>query len=388
MRGPLKYLLTLVGLSIVVVALAPFQADINSTTVALAFLVVVLIVSSALGSGPGYFASVLAVLSLNFFFLAPLHTLTIADTQNWVALVAFLATAIIAGQLSSYARRRSEESETRREEIERLYRELKDAFEKASEAEALRRSEQLKSALLEAVTHDLRTPLTSIKASVTTLIEGLRSHRSGDDLLLAEEDQDGLLEIINDETDRLSEFIGGIVDLARVEAGKTDIRKTWIEVGGILDISIERCRTRLTDHIVWIEMEKELPAVRADADALAEIVYLFLDNAAKYSPPGSQIRLSAKRAANEMIEISVEDQGVGIQPELRERVFDKFYRASNSDIHTTGAGLGIGLAIAHGIAQSQGGNVWVEDGSAGFKTRFVFRFPVGDDENGAADQDG
>ena len=184
----------------------------------------------------------------------------------------------------------------------------------------------MKSALLEAVTHDLRTPLTSIKASVTTLIEGLRSHRTGDDLLLVEEDQEGLLGIINDETDRLNDFIGGIVDLARIEAGKTHSRRTWNEVGGILEASIERCRNRLANHLVSIEIENELPAVRVDADAIGEIIYLFLDNAAKYSPDGSQIRLSAKRAEGETIEISVEDQGMGIKPEMRERIFEKFFR--------------------------------------------------------------
>src|SRR5207237_2580767 len=107
--------------------------------------------------------------------LPPVGTFTIADPDNWVALFAFLVVAMTAGQLSARARRRAEEAEAGRREIERLYRELQDAFERASHAEALRQSERLKSALLDAVTHDIRTPLTSIKASVTTLLDELRA---------------------------------------------------------------------------------------------------------------------------------------------------------------------------------------------------------------------
>lgn len=358
----------------------PFHGSVNSTTAALGLLILVLVISSAFGSRPGYFASILAVLAFNFFFLPPLYTLTIADPQNWVALGAFLVTAVVAGQLSAYARRRAEESEIRRHKIEELYNELRAAFDKASHAEALRQSEQLKSALLDAVTHDLRTPLTSIKASVTTLIEAMRGSGEEKDVILGSEEKAGLLELINDETDRLNDFIGGIVDLARLEAGNSEGRRSWHEIGAVVDAAIERARQRISGHEVTIVLEPELPAVRIDANAVGEIVYLFLDNAAKYSPVGSAIRVTAERAQDESVMISVEDEGAGIPPEERERIFEKFYRSPSESIHSTGSGLGVGLAIVRGIAESQGGEVWVEDGRDGFKTRFVFRFPVGDDE--------
>src|SRR5215216_2589628 len=142
----------------------------NAATVSLALLLNVLFIAKRWGSLPALLASILAMLCFNFFFLPPFATFTIAATDNWVALLAFLLTAVTAGQLSASAKRRAEEAETGRREIERLYAELRDAFERASHAEALRQSEKLKSALLDAVTHDLRTPLTSIKASVTTLL--------------------------------------------------------------------------------------------------------------------------------------------------------------------------------------------------------------------------
>jgi two-component system sensor histidine kinase KdpD len=159
------YLLAVLGITAVTSLLAPFHNQRNSTTVALAFLLVVLFTATYRGSKPALLASVLAMLCFNFFFLPPFHTFTIADPQNWVALAAFLAAAITAGELSARAKHRAEEAEAGRRENKRLYEELHDAFERVSHAKALRQSEQLKSALLDAVTHDLRTPLTSIKAS-------------------------------------------------------------------------------------------------------------------------------------------------------------------------------------------------------------------------------
>jgi K+-sensing histidine kinase KdpD len=152
------YFLAVLGIAGVTASLGPFHAQINSTTVALSLLLIVLFVATGWGSWPAYVASVLGMLSFNFFFLPPVYTFTIADPQNWVALAAFLVTAVTAGKLSALAKHRTEEAEAGRREIERLYYELQAAFERASQAEALRQSEQLKSALLDAVTHDLRTP--------------------------------------------------------------------------------------------------------------------------------------------------------------------------------------------------------------------------------------
>ncbi len=163
------YIASIVGVAVVVVTLAPFHEQLR-TTAALALLLVVLFIATAWGSSPALAAAVLASLGYNFFFLPPVGTLTIAEPQNWIAFFAFAITALTAGQLSARARRRAEEAEQARAESERLYHELQLAFERASEAEALRKSEQLKTALLDAVTHDLRSPLTSIKMSVTALL--------------------------------------------------------------------------------------------------------------------------------------------------------------------------------------------------------------------------
>ena len=143
------YLFAIFGIAAVTVALAPFHERFSSTTIALALLLIVLFAATGWGSRPALLASILGLLCFNFFFLPPVHTLTIADPQNWVALAAFLITAVTAGQLSARAKRRAEEAEAGKGEIERLYREYRIASEQASQAEVLRQSEQLKSALLD-----------------------------------------------------------------------------------------------------------------------------------------------------------------------------------------------------------------------------------------------
>lgn len=384
-KSVVSYAAALGGIALVTLLLSPFREHINATTIALALLLAVLLTASIFGSRPALLAAVLGVLSLNFFFLPPLYTLTISDSQNWIAFGAFLVTAVIAGQLSSYARRRAEESEQSREEIERLYNELQAAFEQASQAEALQRSEQLKSSLLDAVTHDLRTPLTSIKASVTTLIEDAKEKFDEDisietnALHLDDEGRKEFLEIINEETDRLNQFIEGMVGIAKVEAGALHLRKNQSRVEEIVGNALDRAKNRVSSHQISLDLEPELPPIWVDANSIAEVVYTLLDNAVKYSPRNSKIKISAGRAMNQMIEIAIEDEGRGVSKDERERVFDKFFRADENDIHTTASGLGLGLAIARGIVESQGGRIWIEDGQDAFVTRFAFQIPIGED---------
>jgi K+-sensing histidine kinase KdpD len=353
--------------------LEPFHREINSTTTALAFLIVVLFSATFFGRNPALFASLMAMLCFNYFFLPPVRTWTISEPQNLVAWFAFTLTAIVAGELSTYARTRAEEATRGKLEIERLYEELRGAFEQASQAEALRQSEKLKSSLLDAVTHDLRTPLTSIKASVTTLLEDKKEK------LLDEEGELEFLEIINEETDRLNEFIQGIVGIARVEANALHIRKNWSEVQEIINNAIQRAKNQLNSNHILITVERDLPNIFVDAASIAEVVYTLLDNAAKYSHRNSKIRISARRTENDFVEIAVEDEGRGVPIEMREKVFDKFFRADEEAIHTTASGLGLGLAIARGIVESQGGRIRIENGDDDFKTKFVFNIPIGDD---------
>jgi two-component system sensor histidine kinase KdpD len=374
------YLFAVLGIGIVTILLAPFHDRVNSTTVALALLLVVLFTATFSGSRPALLASLLAMFSFNFFFLPPFYTLTVADSQNWVALTAFLVTALTVGELSARAKRRAEEAETGHRENKRLYEELHEAFERVSHAEAIRQSEQLKSALLDAVTHDLRTPLTSIKASATLLI-GEPNAAEPTELFSAKEQQT-MLRVITEEVDRLDRFIEGIIDLARIEAGDLRLRRHWGDVDEMIEAALARAEPLTRQHEIVVEVEDELPIVCVDARAVAEVIYTLIDNATKYAPPQTLVRVTAKRASDEMIQISVEDQGGGIPLEMRERVFDKFFRATDEAATSPNRprGAGIGLAIARGIVEAHNGRIMVEDGSGGRGTRMTFTVPVGDEE--------
>jgi K+-sensing histidine kinase KdpD len=383
-RKSAGYLGAVAGSVLVTALLAPFQDDVNSTTVALSFLLVVLFVALFWGSRPALLASVLGVLCFNFFFLPPLYTLSIAHPQNWIALAAFFTTALAVGQLSARAKRREEESEAGRRKIEQLYQQLQSAFDKASQAEALRQSEKLKSALLDAVTHDLRTPLTSIKASITTLLDEVRG-ASGEDSIVAldPEARREMMQVIDEESDRLNRFIGGLIDLARIEAGELHLRRRWGTVEEIIAAALARAGTLTANRRVDVYVESELPVVRVDERAVSEVLYTLVDNAAKYSPAGSSIRVSAERESDELIRMAVEDGGAGIPIELRERVFDKFFRATrDGDISTQQpSGTGMGLAIAKGIVEAHDGAIWIESGTGNKGTRVVFTLPIGDEES-------
>jgi len=381
----IRYPFAAISVAAITLVLIPLRGTINSTTIGFGFLLGILFVAIILGSMPALFASVLAMLSFNFFFLPPFHTFTIADPQNWVALAAFFITALAVGQLSARAKRRADEAEAGRVEIRRLYEDLQNAFERASEAEALKRSERLKSALLDAVTHDIRTPLTSIKASATLLLEDREASEQVEKL--APEEQTAMLRVINHGADRLDRFVEGIVDLARIEAGDMKLYRNWGAVEDIIDAALAQAEPLTRTHRITISVEDELPGVRVDARAVAEVIYVLIDNASKYSPPDSLIKIEAKRVADDIVEIAVADHGPGIPVRLREKVFERLYRVTSDGANGSRAGgIGMGLAIAKGIVEAHSGRIWIEDGSDGVGARIVFTVPVGDDDPASDDK--
>lgn len=373
-----SHTLAVVGITAVTGILVPMREHINTTTVGFAFLLVVLSVAIIWGSRPALLASVLGMLCYNFFFLPPYYTFTIADPQNWVALTAFFMTALAVGQLSARAKRRAHEAEAGRRENRRLYEELQEAFERASEAEALRRSERIKSALLDAVTHDLRTPLTSIKASATLLLEDGESSQTE---AFSPAEQKTMLRLISDDADRLDRFVESIVDLARIEAGDISLSRNWSSVEEMIEAALARTEPLMREHQLRILVEKELPVIRVDARAVAEVIYTLIDNATKYAPAGTCITIKANRTSGEMVQISVADEGPGIPQNLRQRVFEKFFHIGGNPAGSgRPEGIGMGLSIAKGIVEAHGGLIWIESGEGRKGTQVSFTVPVGDDE--------
>jgi K+-sensing histidine kinase KdpD len=361
------------GLPVVVVLLftlilEPVHDRISTITVALTFLLIVLSSATLFGRNPALLVSFAAMLCFNYFFLPPFRTFRIADSQNLMAWAAFTITAIVSGELSAYARRRATEAEKQKAEIERLYAELREAFEKAAHAEALERSEKLKSSLLDAVTHDLRTPLTSIKASVTTLLESDGGHRT---LELDNESRREFLDIINEESDRLNNFIEGMVEMARVEASAGDGGDGFADANDAIMLALERAGNVTADHRVALELKNDLPLAAMDSRTLAEVIYSLIDNAVKYSPGGSEIKIVSGESRGEIV-ISVADEGPGIPEDMRAKVFDKFQRVEGSGK----AGLGLGLSIARGLIESRKGTIGLAPGENGAGATAVVKIPV------------
>lgn len=363
MRLLFKYLISVVVLSVAAAALISVRAHANLTTVSLVFVVVVTTTAMIFGSGPALLNSVLGLLILNYFFIPPIYTWSIRDPQNWIAFTVFAVTAVMVGQLSSRAKKTAAEAEARRVEIERLYEQLQKAFAEASEAEALRNSERLKSALLDAVTHDLRTPLTAIKASATELLE------TGTEMELTEDARRELLQVIDEEADRLDRFVESMMELAKIEGGQLSLKRVPVAVLDVANAALDRCAVALQRFPVEVAIATDVPKLQADASSIAAVLLELLDNATKYSKPGSQIRVSAESDGSGRVLMSVSDRGTGIAEEHRAKIFEKFYR--HPRVRSTGFGLG--LAIAKGIVEAHGGKIWVEANPQGGS---IFKFTV------------
>jgi two-component system sensor histidine kinase KdpD len=203
------------------------------------------------------------------------------------------------------------------------------------------------------------------------------SERNNAPLQLGNDDRKEMLQVIDEEADRLDRFVEGLRKLARIDAGDVRLNLEPASVEEIVTTALRLAEPRTRTHRmeVWVD---DLPLVTVDEHAISESIYTLIDNAAKYSPPESTITVRAGQKNEHAIMISVEDRGPGIRAELRERVFEKFFRAMRDGDVTDRriAGSGMGLAIARGIVEAHGGHIWVEDTEAGAGAKFVIELPI------------
>jgi two-component system, OmpR family, sensor histidine kinase KdpD len=448
-----------------------FRLHVNPTTVALMFLVAVLLVSAYWGLRYALVLAVGATAAFNFFFLPPIGTFTIADPQNWIALFAFLITALVASNLAERARSEADGAQQRRREVERLYglsqrllasenvlellnalplfvqetfsvgsvavmaadhasiyrssldakfdetvlrstllrgepvtqagvsyvplrlgmrtvgalavsgdelsRETLDALgslaglaiERARALDALSKHraeqehERLRSALLDSVTHEFRTPLTSIKASVTTLMSGGKLDEPG---------RGELLTVIDEETDRLNRLVGEAAEMAQLDAGlfKLDLQPHSIEEA--IEPATQDAKGSLENHPVEVLIAPDSPKVRMDLQRIREVVMHLLENAGKYSDPGLPIKVSSEVEGDWLV-TSIADRGPGIDSLEQSLIFEKFYRGQHQ--RYTAPGTGMGLAIAKVIVEAHGGAIQLVS-QLGSGSVFSFTLPI------------
>jgi two-component system, OmpR family, sensor histidine kinase KdpD len=447
---------------------------VNQTTVALTFLLAILAVSAVWGMIVSVFMSIVSVLVINYYFLPPVGTFTIADPQNWVALFAFLVTCIMGSQLSARIRREADAAHSRRHEIERLYtfsqkllaegnviqlmnavpnyivdsfeggaaelflpqkdkfyrsgfgaahldeermrsvflrdepiidtqaalyfipvrlgvkpiaslgisgaklsRQTLDALgglvaiaieraravEKLGETEAERQGERLKSALLDSIAHDFRTPLTSIKAAATSLLSADNPEP---------EQRQELLTIINEECDRLNRLVEEAAEMSRLEAGEFELQLEPTPITDIVQAALAQSKTSLAGRVVQVNVAPDLPPARADLNRIKEALVHLIDNANIYSPKDKPIIISAE-LNSDMLTVSVADHGPGIDDFEQGMIFDKFYRGKDQRYLVSGTGMG--LPIAKAIITAHNGTISVTS-QLGHGSVFSFTIPV------------
>ncbi len=356
---PVRYLIATIAVALPIAALESLRPQLSQTTIALILVLPVVAVAVTQGRGAALYASILAGLSFNFFFIGPFYSFLINRPEDVVAFIVFVTTAVLVGQLSSRLEKRVLLTEAQRKELVHVRGEFERAAAQAAQADALRKSEQLKTALLDAVTHDLRTPLTSIKAAITTI----RSEP------VTPEVQRELFEVIEQESDRLNHFIQGMMDLAKLQAGEVTLASTNVSADEMVEDALLRAQPLLGGRHVDVTISSGLPALRVDPRLISQVIFTLVENAAKYSGVDDRIAVSVRQKESNVC-FAVDDDGPGIAPELRAQVFEKFFRSGPQP------GLGMGLAIARGIVHAHGGKIWIEDGPNGKGTSVQFQLPL------------
>ncbi|HVZ19655.1 MAG TPA: ATP-binding protein [Vicinamibacterales bacterium] len=365
-----RYVLALSSVALAVAVLELLGVVVNGPMAAQVLLLVLIIDGTLFGGGPAIVASIAAVAGFSRYFVTPTG-FSFGDRGDWAQLLSFIILAVVVGELASRSERRAREAQQGRQEIARLYQELEGAFDRASEAEALQRNEQLKAALLDALTHNLRTPLTSIKASVTALLAGIPDG-------LSPEGRFELLQVIDEETDRLNRFIEG---LSATGSGAQAQAPRLVRADELVRRGLARTEILTRDYVVQPAVPASLPTLSADAASITEVLYILLDNASKYAPPHTTIRVAAALGADGQVEFSVADQGPGIPAAARGQVFDRFFRVPGTQSHDPRRkGIGLGLSIARRLVEAQGGRIWIDPASA---SGTVIRFTVPTAESGS-----
>ena len=325
----------------------PLKSVAPVVSLGVVYLPGILLISIVWGWRLGLLASVASAVAFNFFQIPPLHRFTIAEEQNWVALAAFAIAAVVSSAVAELARGAAVEAEHRREQADRALDELaartreRDRMQaEAVEAEALRRSDELKTALLRAISHDLRTPLTSIIAGGTAL---------GSRTLTAEERAE-LSEGIVAEGTRLSRLVENLLDMSRLEAGKAEPRREQLDLAEVL----EAARASAGDPAsIRLALDPDLPLVEADAAQLERAFANLIENAARYG--GGRPVSVMSRAVGGNIVVRVVNQGPGIPEAEWERIFEPFQHGAAAN-----TGSGLGLAIAKGFVEANGGRIAIE----------------------------
>lgn len=332
-------------------------------SLSLPFVCAVLIVALRSGKASALYSAVLSALCYNFFFTEPRFTLRMDRPADALAVATFFLAALAVGHLASRQRAQVEE--------------LRRAAERLEAALVAGDTERLRTALLSSVSHDLRTPLASVIGAATTLAAYGET--------MAGSDRVELVESIRSESERLDRYVQNLLDMTRLGAGPLRLERDWVDVDDVVAAATARLRRTAPRQELVAEIEPGLPALYAHPALLEQALYNVLENAARFSPAASPLRIRVARAADGVV-LEVVDAGPGIAAEDRERVFDRFYsRVLPADDETgskpaggvrSGPGSGLGLTIVRGMIGAHGGTVEALAGDGGVGTRIRMILPL------------
>ncbi len=499
--APLRgYVTALAAVVLVSIVIGAIEARAHVANISMLYLMAVLGAATLLGRGPAITASIAAFLAFNWFFVDPVHTLTVGDPKEWFALVLFLVTAVITSQLAADQRDRAREAVDRARDATLMFEvarvlgepdldtaltavterlreglrvagvvvelegdggphrtmagdtaavsdadigslaawipssrsatgagarwirvldphssgissrdervhavplraggrrigtlaivrasplpqsaddriltsvatQLAGAIERsrlrrrATDAEILRRTDELKNALLGAVSHDLRTPLASIVASAGSLRQT--------DVRWTDAERESFLSDIEHEARRLTRIVGNLLDLSRMESGTLHPERSWYDLAALIDDVVGRLRPLTQEHPVEVRVPEDLPPISLDYVEIDQVLSNLIENAARHTPAGTPIAISAQVEGDEVV-VEVSDDGPGVPSDALDRVFEPFFRGPSGG---PPRGTGLGLAVARGLVEAHGGRISVRN-RPGRGAVFQFTLPV------------
>ena len=363
---------TLWGLVVGVLAVAaatasllPFRHGISRATPALVFVLPV-VAAGLIGRRLAAVATAVAAAAVfSFSFVPPYDHVSIAEPEDFAALIVFLVVALVVGALVATEIDRRHAAEVRSEEIQRLFdrneqlvAERERLREEASRVALVTQLAEQRSALLRSVSHDLRTPLATIQAVASDLRDGT---------VYAPETRDDLLDLVSDEAARLNRMVANLLSMSRIETGSLAPHRQAIAVDELLSDRLRQLDRVLAGRAIHLDLSTDLPHVDADYTQLEQVITNLLENAARHTPPGSPIQIQV-RLAGPMMAWTFSDEGPGIPAEEQEAVFEPFHRGASS------SSSGVGLAICKAIIEAHGGEIWLDPTTSG--TRIAFTIPL------------
>lgn len=301
------------------------------TNMVMVYQLAVVIAAVKLGLRPAIATAFIGVLALDFFFVPPRLTFSVSDKEYLVTFLGFIIIGVIISSLVDKVRKQSQEHV-------RL-------SQQAEQARILQAQENLERALLNSISHDLRTPLVSIKGALSALKENGGK--------LSNYARQELMETACDETERLNRFVGNLLDMTRIESGAIRIKIEPCEIQELIGCALDAMETRLGKREVIVELSAGLSLVPLDMVLMNQVLVNLLDNANKHAADDSPIEIKASETDRWSI-IQVSDRGPGVPEQELTRLFDKFYRIA---VPERAGGTGLGLSICKGFVEAHGGTI-------------------------------